>query len=124
MTTNVKDTKQMLIRSSSGPGRIAGVLKQIRQGLKPDGFFLGSMIGGDSVFELRRVDRVIIAGVPSLEMVGSETDRQWFLRRGRNRTALQLAEMNQSGGVSPRISPMAGEHPHPELAGLLPSINI
>ena len=44
-------------------------------------------------------------------MVGSETDRQWFLRRGRNRTALQLAEMNQSGGVSPRISPMAGEHP-------------
>ena len=53
MTTNVKDTKQMLIRSSSGPGRIAGVLKQIRQGLKPDGFFLGSMIGGDSVFELR-----------------------------------------------------------------------
>lgn len=30
-----------------------GVLKQIRQGLKPDGFFLGSMLGGDSVFELR-----------------------------------------------------------------------
>jgi NADH dehydrogenase [ubiquinone] 1 alpha subcomplex assembly factor 5 len=34
-------------------GHIVGVLKQIRQGLKPDGFFLGSMLGGDSVFELR-----------------------------------------------------------------------
>ena len=34
-------------------GQIIGVLKQIRQGLKPDGFFLGSMLGGDSVFELR-----------------------------------------------------------------------
>lgn len=30
-----------------------GVLKQIQRALKPDGVFMGSMIGGDTLFELR-----------------------------------------------------------------------
>ncbi|KAG7571251.1 hypothetical protein FFLO_00763 [Filobasidium floriforme] len=78
LLTHIDEDSQEAIVSNLGlhwVNDIPGVLKQIRQGLKPDGFFLGSMLGGDSVFELR--------------------------------TALQLAEMNQSGGVSPRISPMA-----------------
>lgn len=36
-------------------GKFAGVLKQIQRALKPDGVFMGSMIGGDSLFELRCV---------------------------------------------------------------------
>jgi NADH dehydrogenase [ubiquinone] 1 alpha subcomplex assembly factor 5 len=32
---------------------IAGVLIQIRETLQPDGFFLGALLGGDTLFELR-----------------------------------------------------------------------
>lgn len=32
---------------------VLGVLKQIQRALKPDGVFMGSMIGGDTLFELR-----------------------------------------------------------------------
>ncbi|CED84030.1 Predicted methyltransferase [Phaffia rhodozyma] len=32
---------------------LPGVLTQIQKALKPDGFFLGAMIGGESLFELR-----------------------------------------------------------------------
>jgi NADH dehydrogenase [ubiquinone] 1 alpha subcomplex assembly factor 5 len=34
---------------------IVGVLKQIQRALKPDGFFLAAMFGGDTLFELRYV---------------------------------------------------------------------
>ena len=81
-----------------------GVLKQIREGLKPDGFFLGSMIGGDSVFELRYV-RDHHPNSKTQSKAEHSTSR--YLPHCTRRTALQLAEMNQSGGVSPRISPMA-----------------
>ncbi|KAJ9126025.1 hypothetical protein QFC24_002297 [Naganishia onofrii] len=64
---------------------LPGVLKQIQRALKPDGVFMGSMIGGDSLFELR--------------------------------TALQLAEQERSGGISPRISPMADPSDASNLMG-------
>jgi NADH dehydrogenase [ubiquinone] 1 alpha subcomplex assembly factor 5 len=34
----------------------AGVLIQIREALQPDGFFLGALLGGDTLFELRQVN--------------------------------------------------------------------
>lgn len=55
---------------------LPGTLMNIEKMLKPDGLFLGNMVGGDSLFELR--------------------------------TALQLAEMERHGRVSPRLSPLAG----------------
>lgn len=33
---------------------LPGALSQVRRALKPDGFFLGALLGGDSLFELRR----------------------------------------------------------------------
>jgi SAM-dependent methyltransferase len=33
---------------------LPGALAQVRRSLKPDGFFLGALLGGDSLFELRR----------------------------------------------------------------------
>ncbi|GAA5894256.1 hypothetical protein JCM5296_004696 [Sporobolomyces johnsonii] len=53
---------------------LPGTLIQIKRTLRPDGVFIGSMFGGDTLFELR--------------------------------TALQLAELEREGGISPRISPM------------------
>jgi NADH dehydrogenase [ubiquinone] 1 alpha subcomplex assembly factor 5 len=58
---------------------LPGTLIQIRQVLKEDGVFIGALLGGDSLFELR--------------------------------TALQLAELEREGGISPRVSPMTGA-PH------------
>lgn len=55
---------------------LPGLLKQIKYILVPDGVFLGSMFGGDTLFELR--------------------------------TSLQLAEQERKGGISARVSPMAG----------------
>lgn len=63
---------------------LPGALIQARQCLRPDGLFLASMVGGDSLFELRR--------------------------------CLMEAEMAATGGVSPRVSPMAGLR---DAAGLL-----
>ncbi|KAI5451354.1 hypothetical protein NCC49_001947 [Naganishia albida] len=64
---------------------LPGVLKQIQRALKPDGVFMGSMIGGDTLFELR--------------------------------TALQLAEQEREGGISPRVSPMADPSDASNLMG-------
>lgn len=36
----------------------AGALVQIKRTLKPDGVFIGSMFGGDTLFELRCVSRL------------------------------------------------------------------
>jgi len=54
---------------------LPGALIQIRRALKPDGFFIGAMLGGQTLHELRR--------------------------------CLMEAEMEQTGGVSPRLSPFA-----------------
>ncbi|WP_119461307.1 methyltransferase domain-containing protein [Rhodospirillaceae bacterium SYSU D60014] len=54
---------------------LPGCLRQIRQILKPDGLFLGTMLGGATLAELR--------------------------------TALLEAELAETGGASPRISPFA-----------------
>ncbi|KAF9006693.1 S-adenosyl-L-methionine-dependent methyltransferase [Cyathus striatus] len=62
-----------------------GTLVQIRESLKPDGLFLGAMIGGDTLFELR--------------------------------TALQLAEVEREGGISPHISPMTDTRDISNLLG-------
>ncbi|TPX48759.1 hypothetical protein SeLEV6574_g01862 [Synchytrium endobioticum] len=50
------------------------VFKQIHDCLKPDCPFIGAMVGGDTLYELR--------------------------------TALQLAESEREGGISPHVSPM------------------
>ncbi|CDK28562.1 unnamed protein product [Kuraishia capsulata CBS 1993] len=52
------------------------ILQSIHKSLKPDGMFMGTMFGGDTLFELR--------------------------------TALQLAELERKGGISPRVSPFVG----------------
>jgi SAM-dependent methyltransferase len=52
---------------------LPGALLQVRQALKPDGLFLASLLGGETLKELRQ--------------------------------ALTEAELAESGGVSPRISP-------------------
>lgn len=54
---------------------LPGALIQIRQVLKPDGLFLGTMLGGETLNELR--------------------------------TAWLEAEIEQEGGASPRLSPLA-----------------
>ncbi len=54
---------------------LPSAMKHIRAALKPDGFFLGSMLGGDSLMEMR--------------------------------SAIMEAEIELSGGVSPRVSPFA-----------------
>lgn len=63
---------------------LPGALIQVRRVLRPDGLFLATLFGGDTLFELRR--------------------------------CLMEAEMEATGGVSPRISPMADLR---DAAGLL-----
>ncbi|KAI0920776.1 hypothetical protein AcV7_002811 [Taiwanofungus camphoratus] len=53
---------------------LPGALVQIKEALRPDGVFLGALLGGETLFELR--------------------------------TALQLAEVDREGGISPHVSPM------------------
>ncbi|KAL7006104.1 hypothetical protein EMMF5_004442 [Cystobasidiomycetes sp. EMM_F5] len=53
---------------------LPGTLIQIRHTLREDGVFIGALLGGETLFELR--------------------------------TALQLAELEREGGISPRVSPM------------------
>ena len=40
-------------------GDIVGSLTQVKHLLKPDGVFVGAVIGGDSLFELRSVDSYV-----------------------------------------------------------------
>lgn len=40
-------------------GAVAGTLIQIRRALRPDGVFIGSMFGGDTLFELRYAPRCL-----------------------------------------------------------------
>ncbi len=63
---------------------LPGALVQIRQALRPDGLFLASLLGGETLHELRGV--------------------------------LMEAELAVTGGVSPRVSPMADLR---DAAGLL-----
>jgi SAM-dependent methyltransferase len=63
---------------------LPGALLQVRRALRPDGLFLGAMLGGETLWELRQ--------------------------------ALTEAELQVTGGVSPRVSPMADLR---DMAGLL-----
>ncbi|MEQ9327296.1 MAG: methyltransferase domain-containing protein [Rhodospirillales bacterium] len=54
---------------------LPGALIQIRNALQPDGLFIGSLLGGETLTELR--------------------------------VALQQAELDLDGGISPRLSPLA-----------------
>ncbi|KAJ4479124.1 S-adenosyl-L-methionine-dependent methyltransferase [Lentinula aciculospora] len=64
---------------------LPGVLIQIKEALQPDGLFLGAMLGGETLFELR--------------------------------TALQLAQVDREGGISPHISPMTDTRDVSNLLG-------
>ncbi len=63
---------------------LPGALVQIRRALRPDGMFLASVLGGNTLVELREV--------------------------------LSEAEIEVTGGISPRVSPFADI---PDLGGLL-----
>jgi SAM-dependent methyltransferase len=63
---------------------LPGALVQIRRSLRPDGLFLGAMLGGGSLAELRQ--------------------------------ALAAAEVEVTGGVSPRVAPFADVR---DMGGLL-----
>lgn len=63
---------------------LPGALVQIRDALRPDGLFLGVLLGGETLIELRQ--------------------------------CLMEAELAESGGASPRVSPMVGMR---DAAGLL-----
>ncbi|PVF94775.1 S-adenosyl-L-methionine-dependent methyltransferase [Serendipita vermifera] len=64
---------------------LPGFLVQVRESLRPDGFLLAAMLGGDTLFELR--------------------------------TALQVAELEREGGISPHVSPMADTRDISNLLG-------
>jgi len=70
-----------------------GALVQIREALRPDGLFLGAMFGGDTLFELRFLNLVLVHCHFDISSL---------------RTSLQLAEVEREGGISPHISPMTG----------------
>lgn len=53
---------------------LPAALANVHRVLKPDGLFMGTIFGGDTLYELR--------------------------------TSLQLAELERSGGMSPRVSPL------------------
>lgn len=63
---------------------LPGALLQIRQSLKPDGLFVASILGGETLHELR--------------------------------TCLSEAELELSGGLTPRVAPFADK---PQMGGLL-----
>lgn len=63
---------------------LPGALLQIRQALKPDGFLIASMFGGETLHELR--------------------------------TCLSEAELELTGGITPRIAPFADKQ---QMGGLL-----
>ena len=67
-----------------GVNDLPGALVQVRRALKPDGLFVGCLIGGQSLAELR--------------------------------TALTTAEVELTGGASPRVAPFADLR---DLGGLL-----
>ena len=70
-------------------GDIVGALTQVKHLLKPDGVFVGAVLGGDSLFELRYV--------PATRFKIDIAD---------GRTSIQLAEQERRGGIANRVSPM------------------
>lgn len=74
--------------------RAAGTLIQIRRALREDGVFIGSMFGGDTLFELRCAVSYLLSRIRA------------HPRPRSRRTSLQLAELEREGGISPRVSPM------------------
>lgn len=79
--------------------RTSGALIQIKRTLRPDGVFIGSMFGGDTLFELRSAypSTFFLGDLGLIELLPTPY-----------RTALQLAELEREGGISPRVSPMTG----------------
>lgn len=75
---------------------VPGTLVQARRALRPDGLLLASMLGGETLFELRQ--------------------------------ALTIAELERRGGVSQRVSPLAGVADAGNLLGragfALPAVDV
>lgn len=88
---------------------LPGALIQIQRALKPDGVFIGAMLGGDTLYELRLVVRSFgLASPLKFKIVPMP------------RTSLQLAEMERQGGLSARVSPMTDVR---DVANLLSRAN-
>lgn len=81
-------------------GDIVGSLTQVKHLLKPDGVFVGAVLGGDSLFELRSV---------SHSLLRAALIRDADLAR----TSLQLAEQERRGGIANRVSPMISQSTPP-----------
>jgi hypothetical protein len=76
--------------------------------LKPDGVFVGAVLGGDSLFELRSVWSFILL-----------RDKEELIVR----TSIQLAEQERRGGIANRVSPMISKSSHiPRRSGVLPRV--
>ncbi len=65
---------------------LPGALIQIKRSLKPDGLFLGAMIGGETLYELRRC----------------LTEAEMTLRRGASPRIFPFADKQQMGGLLQR----------------------
>lgn len=90
---------------------LPGTFIQIQRSLKPDGVFLGAMLGGDTLFELRWADLrgCWLFAYPAL-----------LLTKYTHRTAFQLAQQELEGGISPHVSPMTDVR---DVASLLQRAN-
>jgi SAM-dependent methyltransferase len=60
-------------------GDIVGALTQVKHLLKPDGVFVGAVLGGDSLFELRYVHHCYAADWKDIDTIGRTREE------GRNR---------------------------------------
>ncbi len=80
-------------------GDIVGAFTQIKHLLKPDGVFIGAVLGGDTLFELRYV----WSRLQSCEATADVS------------TSLQLAEQERRGGIANRVSPMINTTDAPSL---------
>lgn len=67
--------------------RLVGTLIQIKRTLRPDGVFIGSMFGGDTLFELRYVSRPLVSPSKSADQVASHAGRRYNLRRSSEKAA-------------------------------------
>ena len=83
---------------------LPGILIQIREALKPDGLFLGALFGGDTLFELRYA--LLVQYIYQCPLTYAST-------------ALQIAEAEREGGISPHISPMTGTGLHHHCTQML-----
>lgn len=86
---------------------LPGLFVQVRQALKPDGFFVATMFGEDTLFELRFLQTKPFVFLLCFCFSFSRSFMS-FSYHFNNRTSLLLAEQERLGGVAQHLSPFAG----------------